>query len=81
MYKPNAVSLAAELSKRLGVDAKLVKSAGEVFEVEYGGELLFSKRRLGRFPETGEVLDLVKKSVLFKKIGDRGKDDREGPGN
>jgi len=50
MYKPNAVSLAAELSKRLGIDAKLVKSAGEVFEVEYGGELLFSKRRLGRFP-------------------------------
>jgi hypothetical protein len=32
-----------------------VKKSGGIFEVAWGGELLYSKRVLGRFPEPGEV--------------------------
>jgi selenoprotein W-related protein len=35
---------------------RLIPSSGGVFEVRNGQQLLFSKRRLGRFPEEGEVL-------------------------
>jgi selenoprotein W-related protein len=33
----------------------LIKSRGGVFEITVGGELIFSKKRLGRFPQPGEV--------------------------
>jgi selenoprotein W-related protein len=36
-------------------DVELIKSGGGVFEVRSGDHLLFSKRRLGRFPEPGEI--------------------------
>jgi selT/selW/selH-like putative selenoprotein len=38
-----------------------VEGAGGVFEVEYGGKLVFSKAKLGRFPEEDEVAALIKK--------------------
>jgi selenoprotein W-related protein len=38
----------------------MVQSSGGVFEVEYGGKLLFSKKSLGRFPDEGEVINLIK---------------------
>ena len=47
------------MKKRFGVDTTLVKKSGGVFEVslrtDEGEELLFSKKQLGRFPNTGEV--------------------------
>jgi selenoprotein W-related protein len=48
------------LERELGLTSRLVASSGGVFEVEYQGELIFSKKSLGRFPETGEVLGLLK---------------------
>jgi selenoprotein W-related protein len=48
--------LAAELKDGLGVDSELVASGGGVFEVTVDGRLVFSKKKLGRFPEPGEVL-------------------------
>jgi len=33
----------------------LIRSHGGVFEVTAGNELLFSKKKLGRFPQPGEV--------------------------
>lgn len=33
----------------------LQPSSGGVFEVTYGGNLIFSKKALGRFPNPGEV--------------------------
>jgi selenoprotein W-related protein len=33
----------------------LIKSRGGVFEVAVGGELIFSKKQSGRFPQPGEV--------------------------
>lgn len=39
----------------MGIEASLVKGKDGVFEVELDGELVFSKKALGRFPEAGEV--------------------------
>ena len=47
------------MKKNLGVDSKLVASGGGVFEVSVDGKLIFSKRSLGRFPETREILQLI----------------------
>ena len=51
------------MKKELGIEPQLIESAGGVFEVEYGGNLVFSKKNLGRFPNQGEVLGLIKKST------------------
>jgi selenoprotein W-related protein len=36
-------------------------SHGGVFEVTVDGNLVFSKKALGRFPEDGEVLGIIRK--------------------
>ena len=41
----------------------MIESAGGVFEIEYNGNLVFSKKSLGRFPKEGEILGLLKKAV------------------
>lgn len=51
------------MKNELGVQAELIESGGGVFEIEYGGNLLFSKKNLGRFPNVGEVLKLIKKAT------------------
>ena len=38
----------------------MIPSSGGVFEVTIDGDLIYSKKALGRFPEDGEVLDLLK---------------------
>jgi hypothetical protein len=63
--------LAAELEKGLGIKAEFVASSGEGFEVEYAGKLLFSKRHAGRFPNEGEIRDLIKRTALFRDVGNR----------
>ncbi len=41
------------------MDATLIQGSGGVFEIVVDGWLAFSKKQLGRFPETQEVLDLI----------------------
>jgi selenoprotein W-related protein len=38
----------------------LVASGGGVFEVTVDNDLVFSKRKLGRFPDPGEIVNLVR---------------------
>jgi len=47
--------LADAVKGRYGVDVKLIKSGGGVFEVVKDGELIFSKKAVGRFPEHAEI--------------------------
>jgi selenoprotein W-related protein len=51
--------LAASIQEELGLEAKLIRGRGGVFEVRLDGETLFSKKRSGRFPEAGEVEKLI----------------------
>lgn len=37
----------------------LIKGSGGIFEVRLDGELLFSKKQVGRFPLPGEVEEAV----------------------
>ena len=41
---------------------ELIESGGGAFEISKDGVLLFSKLREGRFPEDGEVIDLIRKT-------------------
>jgi len=37
----------------------LIPSSGGVFEIMNNGELIFSKKNLNRFPDDGEIIDLI----------------------
>ena len=58
-YKPRASSLGDELNKQYGAEIKLAAGSGGVFEVTVDGKSIFSKRKLNRFPEEGEVAALI----------------------
>ncbi|MCG6930220.1 MAG: Rdx family protein [Desulfofustis sp.] len=49
----------AELKKRYDADIELISSSGGVYEITVDGTLLFSKKKLGRFPEDGEIRRLI----------------------
>jgi len=48
------------LEKEFDTNIELIPSVGGVFEVVVDAELLFSKKKLQRFPENGEVEMLIK---------------------
>ena len=62
------VGLAAELKKAYGVDSELVSGKRGDFEVTVDGKKVFSKQKLSRFPKPGEVLKIINKWILRKKI-------------
>jgi len=52
--------LGAELQSALGADVELVAGSGGVFEVDVDGRNIFSKKALKRFPDEGEIVNLIK---------------------
>jgi len=52
--------LAAELNSSLGIDAILFPEGKGIFDVVVDGALLYSKYETLRFPEPGEVTQLIK---------------------
>jgi selenoprotein W-related protein len=48
------------LKDALDVDSELIAGRGGVFEVVVDGKKVFSKKALGRFPQDGEVLALIR---------------------
>lgn len=48
------------MKKALDVDSELIASGGGVFEITVDGRKIFSKKALGRFPDDGEVLGLIR---------------------
>jgi len=54
--------LTEELVRAYGrkiTNLSLQPAGGGVFEVTYNGELIFSKKKLDRFPEKGEIISLI----------------------
>ena len=58
-YKPRASGLEAELKKSYDVHVELIASSGGVYEITVDGNLIFSKKKLGRFPENGEIQRMI----------------------
>jgi selenoprotein W-related protein len=54
--------LATELKKRLGIESTLIPGGGGVFDVSVDGKVVFSKKLVGRFPETQEILNALGKT-------------------
>jgi selT/selW/selH-like putative selenoprotein len=52
--------LAAELKESFEVDAELLSGERGDFEVIVDGEKVFSKKILSRFPEPGEITQLIR---------------------
>lgn len=65
-YLPKAVSLAEKILRTYKhnlAGLELIPSGGGVFEVKLNDDLLFSKKKLGRFPQDNEVEDMVKAEI------------------
>lgn len=54
-----AAGLAAELKESLGIALDLVQGKNGVFEVTADGDLVFSKKKLDRFPALGEITKIL----------------------
>ena len=52
--------MAAEIKKEFGIEPTLIRSRGGVFEVILEGKVIFSKKRIGRFPEAEEIAQLIR---------------------
>lgn len=66
-YLSKAVSLANKLldeHKNSLSMVKIVPSSGGVFEVSLDDKLVFSKKELGRFPNEGEVEDIIIENIM-----------------
>ena len=49
--------MAAELKKETGAEAVLIAGGGGVFDVVVDGKLIYSKAKMGRFPNPGEITE------------------------
>jgi selT/selW/selH-like putative selenoprotein len=53
--------LAAKIKERLNLDTELIDGdRGEFNVYSSNGDLIFSKKEIGRFPETDEIMNLLK---------------------
>ena len=51
--------MAATIEREIGTQPELIRGGGGVFDVVADGELIFSKKKVGRFPEDAEVLQAL----------------------
>ena len=49
-----------ELKEKLGAEIELIAGSNGIYDVVVDGRMIFSKFEEGRFPETGEIIGLVK---------------------
>ena len=50
-----------QLEEELGAEIGLISGSGGVFEVYADGNMIFSKKKLNRFPNEGEIISLLQK--------------------
>ena len=53
--------MAAEIKESYAVDSELLSGERGDFEVVVDGKIVFSKKKLARFPESGEVTKIIRK--------------------
>jgi selenoprotein W-related protein len=49
-----------ELKKNLEAEIELVAGSNGVFDVTVDGKIIFSKFEQGRFPQTDEIINLIR---------------------
>jgi selT/selW/selH-like putative selenoprotein len=49
------------LKKHCGIKAQLIKSSGGVFEVVVAGQLIYSKKTTGAFPDEMQLVKAISK--------------------
>jgi len=64
-YYSQALRLREEIQNKFSADVEILEGSGGVFEVELNGDSIFSKKKLGRFPNENEVIDLIEE-VLWQ---------------
>nr|MBF0222705.1 Rdx family protein [Desulfobulbaceae bacterium] len=47
------------LKKQLGAQVTLIAGSDGIFDVEVNGKVIFSKKKIGRFPESNEIVSLI----------------------
>ena len=52
--------MAEELKRNFGAEVEMIEGGGGVFDVKADGRLVFSKQQTGRFPQAGEITQLLK---------------------
>lgn len=53
--------MAAELAEEFpGIEVKLIPGSGGIFEVSVDGVPVFSKKRVGRHAQPGEVVEILR---------------------
>ena len=58
-FKAQAADLAAEIGKELGFKPVLIVGKVGSFDVFINGTLLFSRKASGRFPNPGEIVQMI----------------------
>ncbi len=48
-----------ELQSKFDGEVELIAGSGGVYEVEVDGKNIFSKKKLNRFPDDGEIVKLI----------------------
>ena len=49
-----------ELKKNLGADIELIAGSNGIYDVTVDGKTIFSKFDRGRFPQTEEIISLIR---------------------
>jgi selenoprotein W-related protein len=52
--------LAAEIEQQFAIQVELIPSSGGVFEIVVNEDLIYSKKKTGKFPSEQEILDILK---------------------
>jgi len=64
-YLPRAAGLASEILEKYGTNIdslSMLPSGGGVYEITKNEKLIYSKKKLDRFPEDGEIIGLIEKN-------------------
>ena len=58
-YQADADRVSAEIKQATGIESTLVPGSGGIFDIKVDGSLIFSKHETARFPNQGEVAQLL----------------------
>ena len=59
-YLPQAAGLADAVKKKFGLDSKLIKGGGGIFDVAFDNKVYYSKKSNGgRFPTHEEIIEMI----------------------